>query len=85
MSPDQLSPVDAYGIELTDVDERDRFARPPEYVQRDPHPAECFYVFKGLELLAERGFAYSVAVDGDTFCSHRFDIQVLVSPPVEGF
>src|SRR5215210_8073680 len=76
MSDRSLAMLDRYEIELIDTDETKRFVRPP-YKPVKPHklnPPEVFYTFKGPETLAERGFAYSIAVDGDVFCPRSFDV-----------
>src|SRR5436309_2345139 len=70
MSVQSIALLGRYGIELIDVDDAARFARPARY--KNVNPPECFYLFKGPELLAERGYRYSLAVDGDVFCSRRF-------------
>ena len=82
MSVQSMAFLRRYGIELIDVNDAARFARPARY--KNVNPPECFYLFKGPELLAERGYRYSLAVDGDVFCSRRFDLRA-VCKGIQGF
>jgi hypothetical protein len=82
MSAQSLALISRYGIELIDVDEAVRFVRPARY--KNVNPLECFYIFKGPELLAERGYRYSLSVDGDVFCPRRFDLSAMCEG-IQGF
>lgn len=60
-----------HNITPIEVDLRDRFHTAWEY------PVECYYIFAGPEILHERGYKYSVYVDGDTYCNNDpFDFQL---------
>jgi hypothetical protein len=54
----------SYGITFLSIDLSSIFFRSWEY------PIECFYLFAGPELLLEKGFEYSLYVDGDIYCNN---------------
>src|SRR5262245_41273612 len=62
-----LTLLEEHEIELIDVGENQRLIRKEE-LEKKALPAETFYLLKGPELLAERGFDYSISIDGDVFC-----------------
>jgi hypothetical protein len=45
------------------------------FYMRWDYPKECFYHFKGPELLYERGYDYSVFFDGDVYCNNPVNIN----------
>ena len=49
--------------------------------RRRPYPSECFWIFNGPSLFAERGYEFSLAVDGDVWCNRSLDLSWL--PRVE--
>lgn len=53
------------GIECLELDLNHKFTRTWDY------PVEAFYMFAGPELFFERGFAYSVYLDGDVLCKRN--------------
>jgi len=76
-SPQSHELIRRYGIELIDVDESVRFVT--QGTNKDRYPVEVFYPLKAPELLAERGYDYSIEVDGDVFGPEPFDIPRLKS------
>lgn len=42
------------------------------FYQEWRYPKECYYHFKAPEIFLERGYAYSVYIDGDTYCNRPF-------------
>ncbi len=52
--------------------------RPRRFARRHPGtswPSECFWWFDAPELLAEMGYGYSCALDGDTLCVAPLDLD----------
>lgn len=82
MSSQSLEFLRRYSIQLLDVDESRRFVKQGR--RKDKYPTECFYLFKGPELLAEHGFTYSISVDGDVFCARPLDLETVLNS-IEGF
>jgi hypothetical protein len=64
-----------YNIELIDIDEARSFVKQGRC--KDNYPVEVFYPLKGPEFLAERGFQYSIGIDGDVFAPQPFNISKL--------
>lgn len=60
---DKKNKLDSLNIGYIDIDLRGIFFRHWEY------PIECYYIFAGPELLLEKGFKYSIYVDGDVICT----------------
>jgi hypothetical protein len=82
MSRESLKFIRHHNIELLDVDEAHRFVKQGRTKNR--FPVETIYRLKGPELLAERGFTYSIQADGDVFCVRPLEIENLLGR-IEGF
>src|SRR5262249_38161355 len=67
--------IKRYNIELIDIDEVQSFVRHGRC--KGNYPVEVFYPLKGPELFAERGFHYSIGIDGDVFAPQAFNISDL--------
>src|SRR5262249_142623 len=80
--PENIELLRKHGVELLDVDETRRLVR--KGVFKDKYPIEAFYKLKGPELLAERGFDYSITIDGDVFCYQSLPIDPIL-PDVTGY
>ncbi len=65
--------ISQFGIGYININLKKEFTR---HV-RHRYPGECFWIFKGPELFASRGYQYSLAVDGDTLCNKPLDISWL--------
>ncbi len=74
MSQRSLDLIKRYNIELVNVDESQTFIRRGKF--KGIH-IEYFYPLKGPELLAERGYEYSLEVDGDVMASRPMDLANL--------
>ncbi len=61
-------------IEYRELDLKNEFTRSWEY------PIDCYYIFAGPEFFWEKGYEYSVYVDGDTLC--RANPLLGVEPPL---
>src|SRR5262245_5728838 len=83
MHPKTLTLLEDYEIELIDVGESRRLVRKEELVQK-ALPVETFYLLNGPELLAERGFDYSISIDGDVFCYRPLQLDSVLHL-VQGF
>ena len=68
----------ANAIELIDVDEAGSLPRAEGMRGSHELPVETFYLLKGPELMAQRGYDYSVSIDGDVFCRHRLALRSLL-------
>ncbi len=65
--------ISSFGIGYVNINLSKEFARN----SRHRYPGECFWIFKGPELFADRGYQYSLAVDGDTLCNKPLDVSWL--------
>lgn len=65
--------ISSFGIGYININLSKEFSRNA----RHRYPGECFWIFKGPELFADRGYQYSLAVDGDTLCNKPLDISWL--------
>lgn len=74
MSPSSWALIRRYGIEFIDVNDASRFPVQGRFAYKD---RERFYSLRGPELLAARGFDYSVQVDGDVYCPKPLDLDNL--------
>lgn len=66
-----------YNVTPIEIDLSDTFHTAWDY------PAECYYIFAGPEILYERGYKYSVYVDGDVYCSN--DPFTISLPTIKDF
>jgi lipopolysaccharide biosynthesis glycosyltransferase len=82
MSRESLDFIHKFSIKLLEVDERQRFAGQVQY--KVSYPAEVFYKLRGAELIAEHGFEYSMAIDGDVFCARPLEIESVLDR-IEGY
>jgi len=82
MSQESLQFIRQFNIELIDVDESHRFVKLEQY--KYPYPLETVIKLKGPELLAERGFLYSIVIDGDVFCARPLELEGLLGR-IEGY
>jgi hypothetical protein len=65
--------MNRFGIRYLNINLSDAFAR---YI-RHRYPSECFWIFKGPELFDALGYQYSLAVDGDTLCYRKLELNWL--------
>lgn len=72
-SPRTQRLISSFGIGYININLNKEFKR--NALHR--YPGECFWIFKGPELFADRGYQYSLAVDGDTLCNKPLDISWL--------
>jgi lipopolysaccharide biosynthesis glycosyltransferase len=82
MSQDSMQFIRRYNIELIDVDESRRFVKLEHY--KYSYPLETVVKLKGPELLAERGFPYSLVIDGDVYCVRPLKLEGLLER-IEGY
>lgn len=65
--------INKFGIRYININLNREFTRNI----RHRYPGECFWIFKGPELFANRGYQYSLAIDGDTLCNKPLDTRWL--------
>jgi hypothetical protein len=82
MGQESLELIRRFSIELLEINEMHRLVKRGRY--KDAYPMETFYKLRGPELLAKRGFVYSIGIDGDVFCAHPLKLEKLLGR-IEGF
>lgn len=82
LSQESLAFIQRYNIELLDVDETHRFLKQGR--NKHNYPLETIYKLKGPELVFQRGFTYSIGIDGDVFCARPLEIENLLGT-IEGY
>jgi pyruvyltransferase len=65
--------MNKYGIGYINLNLAKDFPRK----QRHRYPGECFWIFKGPELFSDRGYRYSISVDGDIYCNRKLELEWL--------
>jgi len=65
--------INKYGIRYVNLNLKKDFAR----THKHRYPGECFWIFKGPEIFYQRGYPYSVSVDGDILCNRKLDLDWL--------
>lgn len=54
-----------YNVTPIEINLNDKFYKAWDY------PIECYYIFAGPEILHDKGYSYSVYVDGDVYCNNN--------------
>ena len=57
-----------FNILIIDIDLKEIFYKEWKY------PRECYYHFKGPDLFYDRGYDYSVYIDGDIYCNNKLSV-----------
>ncbi len=73
LSEDSLQFIKKFNIELIDVDQTHRFAKLNKYKYK--YPLETVVKLYGPEILAGRGYPYSLVIDGDVYCAAPMQLE----------
>lgn len=78
LAEDSVRLLEAHGVDPVIINLDKQFWKSFGY------PIECYYMFAGPEVLAARGYDYSVYIDGDVYCNNPIDIDWAAVPYYAG-
>ena len=73
VSENQIELAKSLSINVIQIDLSETFKIESNW----PYPSECFWVFKGPDILLKRGYSHSMYVDADTVCVSSLDLSWL--------